>query len=52
MDLEGGEGVLVVGRDEDHRRHGVGADLFDDPETVEAGHLDVEKDQIGLLRGR
>ena len=49
VDLEGLEGVLVVGGHEDHRRHLLGADLLDHAEAVAGRHLHVEEHQIGLL---
>ncbi len=53
VDFEGLQRVLVVGGDEDDHRHLVGADLLDDPEAVDGGHLDVEEYQFGreLLDG-
>ena len=49
MDFEGADGVIVVGGDEDDG--GAGADQLEDFEAVELGHLDIEKDEIGLQFG-
>jgi hypothetical protein len=47
VDVERLERVCVIGSHEDDRRHVLGADLLDDAEAVEAGHLDVEEDEVG-----
>src|SRR5215207_11299376 len=46
VDLERAEGVLVVGRYENHRRHRLHADGLDDLEAADFGHLHVEEDQV------
>ncbi len=48
MHLEGGEGVLVVRRDEDDGRHPRRPDLPHHFEPVELGHLNVEQHDVGL----
>jgi hypothetical protein len=40
--------MLVERRHEDHWRHLVSSDDLDHLETVEAGHLNVEKNKIGF----
>jgi hypothetical protein len=45
--LEGAHRVLAVRGHEDERGHPVGADALDDLEAAEAGHLDVEEDEVG-----
>ena len=47
--LERAERVLVVGGDEDDRRHLLGTDGLDDAEAVDTGHLHVEEHQVGHL---
>ena len=44
--VEGAQGVLVVGGDEDDLG-GVGAEGLDDVETGHLRHLDVEEDEVG-----
>jgi len=48
VDFEGAEGVVIVSGDENDGRHVVGADGFDNGETVARRHLDVEENEIGL----
>src|SRR6185503_9216808 len=48
VDAERAQCVLLVGRQEDHGRHLVRADLGDHAEAVQARHLDVEEHEIGL----
>jgi len=49
VDVEGLHGVLIVGRGEnDVRDFELALDqLFEDAEAVEAGHLDIEEEEIG-----
>ena len=47
--FERAQRVLVVGGDEDDRRHPLGADRVDHAEAVDAGHLDVEEDEVRRL---
>ena len=51
--VEGAHGVLVECSGEDDLRHGAGRffveELFDDGEAIEAGHLDVEEDEVGMM---
>ena len=51
--FEGADGVLVEGRGEDDLRHAEllfeGEDFFEDGEAVEAGHADVEEDDVGVV---
>jgi hypothetical protein len=46
--LERFEGILVVGRYENDRRHLVDADPLDHAEAIAAGHLDIEEDHVRL----
>jgi hypothetical protein len=46
MRLEGAQGELVVGGDEDHHGHMTDADRLQHVEAVELGHLDVQEEQI------
>ena len=50
FEFEGFEGVLVVGGTEDDggQRDAVFAEFVDDAEAVEAGHLDIEEDEVGF----
>src|SRR5262245_16345557 len=41
---------MVVSRDEDHLRQWSNLQGFDHAETVQTGHLHVQKNQIGTLR--
>ena len=61
VDVKGADGVLVIGRGEDDLGERVGflaggeaglvavEKALDDGETVEAGHLDVKKNQVGVV---
>ena len=51
VDLKGADGVLVEGGGEDdlRQRHLAVEQFFEDGESVEAGHLDVEEDDVGLV---
>jgi hypothetical protein len=51
VDLEGADCVLVecCGEDDLRQRHLAVEEFFEDCESVEAGHLDVEKDYIGAV---
>ncbi len=49
--VEGFERVLVVGGDEDDSGKMQGRDGFEDAEAIGAGHLHVEKDEIGAVLG-
>ena len=42
--------MVRIGGDEDHERRLNLHQPLDDREAVEAGHLDVEKDEVGLVR--
>ena len=44
--LHGLDAELVVGRGEDHVEGRLAAELFEHVETVEHGHLNVEKEQV------
>src|SRR5690606_36826874 len=46
--LEGLQGELVVGGDEDGHRHPLDAYPFEHAEAVEPRHLDIEEDQVRL----
>ena len=46
MDFEGAECVLIVCGDEDDGV--IGADEFEDFETIELRHLDVEENEVGV----
>src|SRR5207248_6832058 len=48
LDVERADRVFVVRGDEDDHRHRLDPDLLDDVEAAEAGHLDVEEDEVGL----
>jgi hypothetical protein len=47
MHVERAKCMLVVSGDEDDRGHARDTDRFDDVETADLGHLDVEKNEIG-----
>src|SRR5581483_2901710 len=49
VDLEGAQGVLIVGGGEDDGH--VAANQFKNFETIELGHLDIEEEQVGLALG-
>jgi len=51
IDLKGADGVLVErGREDDLREGQLPAqEFFEDGEAIEAGHLDIEKDDVGLV---
>ena len=49
VDFKGAHGELVVSCDENYG--GVGVDNFEDVEAGEFGHLHVEENQIGFVRG-
>src|SRR5438034_1246193 len=51
LELEGPNGVLVVGRDEYDERLVDGRRLAQHLEPVEAWHLNVEEDEIGTAGG-
>lgn len=46
-DIEGFEGVPVIGRDEDDGGAVMGFELAGDGEAVKAGHLEIEEDDVG-----
>ena len=48
-DLEGTQSVLVVGGHEDDEGHLLGADRLDDLKPIQAGHLHVEKHEVGRM---
>jgi len=47
--LERLDGVLIVGRDEHHQRHGLLRQPREHLESRHAGHLDVEEHQVRLV---
>ena len=47
--VEGAHGILIVGGDENHRRHLLRPNCLDDTKAIYAGHLHVEEDEIGHL---
>ena len=51
VDLKGADGVLVEGGGEDDLREAglLVEEFFEDGEAIEAGHLDVEEDDVGLV---
>ena len=49
MDFEGGDGVLVVGRHEHHRRHPLDSHRANHVEAVHLRHLDVEERQRDVV---
>jgi len=48
VDLKGAQGVAVVGRHEHRGGHPLDAHRLDHLEAVQAGHLHVEEDQVGV----
>ena len=46
MGFDGLYRMLIIGRDEDRRGHGVNADFIDDPEPVQVWHPDIQEYQI------
>ena len=46
MGFEGLYRMLIIGRDEDRRGHGVNTDLINDAEPVQVWHPDIQKYQI------
>ena len=47
--LEGAQGVLIVGRDEDDSGRDIAAQKFEHVEAVALGHLHIEEEQIWLV---
>ena len=47
LHFERADGVFVVGGHEDRRRHAIDADGLDHLEAIHAGHLQIEKHEIG-----
>jgi hypothetical protein len=46
--FEGAKGVLIVGSDEDDGGRDIVAEEFEHVEAVALGHLNVEKEEVGL----
>src|ERR1700726_3815768 len=49
-DIEGIEGVAVIGRHENRRRHVFGPDVADDFEAGPPRHLHIQKHEVGFER--
>ena len=49
--FEGADGVLVVGGDNDDHRQGARGQTANHVESAHAGHLQIQKDEIGLKTG-
>ena len=47
--LEGAQRVLVIGCDENHRRHLINSNCLQYSETVKLWHLDIEKHKVRRL---
>jgi hypothetical protein len=47
-DLERVQRVVLVGRDEHHRRNAIHLERGDDAEAVQLRHLDVDEDEVRL----
>lgn len=46
VDFEGAQGMLIVGGDEEGRRHAVHAHRFDHIEAIQFGHLDIQEHEV------